>query len=483
LSANNQIQNEKLKMKKTHLLFAFYILHFTLSAQTTPRKLQKAYQQFESDSQLKHALISFYVINAKTGEVVFDKNSKIGLAPASTQKIIIAATAFELLGKGYRYKTELGYDGKIEDGILKGNLFVKGFGDPTFGSPRWKVTARSFVINKIIKATIASGIHQVDGNVYLDESAFSIQPLPDGWIWQDIGNYYGAGCWGINWNENQYDLLLKAGRKIGDSTTLVGSEPAIQVYSLINQIKTAGKESGDNAYIYIAPYAVSGFTQGTIPLGEDNFKISGSIPYPALQISSEMEKAFDSNHISIKESFKVYLEKIANHRSWPSLQTNVYTHYSPSLDSIIYWFLQKSINLYGEALIKTLAYEKKGFGATDSGVVIVKDFWKQKGVDQNELNIYDGSGLSPLNRVTTHAQVEILKYAKQQSWFPYFFKALPEYNNMKIKSGSISDVKGYCGYHTSGDGTQYIFSFLVNNYSGSSSALVSKMYKVLDVLK
>ena len=55
-----------------------------------------------------------------------------------------------------------------------------------------------------------------------------------------------------------------------------------------------------------------------------------------------------------------------------------YTHYSPSLDSIIYWFNKKSINLYGEALIKTFAYEKKGFGSTDSGVVIVKNSGKKK---------------------------------------------------------------------------------------------------------
>jgi D-alanyl-D-alanine carboxypeptidase/D-alanyl-D-alanine-endopeptidase (penicillin-binding protein 4) len=99
------------------------------------------------------------------------------------------------------------------------------------------------------------------------------------------------------------------------------------------------------------------------------------------------------------------------------------------------------------------------------------------------LNIYDGSGLSPLNRVTTHVQVEILKYARQRPWYSSFFNAIPEYNSMKMKSGSISDVKGFCGYHTSADGTQYIFSFLVNNYSGSSSALVNKMFKVLDLLK
>src|SRR5678816_851891 len=115
-------------MKKTHLLLAFYILHFTLSAQTISQKLQKAYQQFESDSQLRHAISSLYIINAKTGEVVFDKNSQIGLAGASTQKIITAATAFELLGKDYKYQTELVLkpDYISKDGSKAALIFVKG---------------------------------------------------------------------------------------------------------------------------------------------------------------------------------------------------------------------------------------------------------------------------------------------------------------------------------------------------------------------
>ncbi|MBK5271496.1 MAG: D-alanyl-D-alanine carboxypeptidase, partial [Bacteroidia bacterium] len=156
---------------------------------------------------------------------------------------------------------------------------------------------------------------------------------------------------------------------------------------------------------------------------------------------------------------------------------------SPSLDSMVYWFLKKSINLYGEALLKTMAYEQNGFGSTDSGVDIIKKFWKQKGIDAGELNISDGSGLSPQNRVTTHAQVEILKYAKAKVWFPYFYDALPEYNGMKMKSGTIRDVKGFCGYQKNKDGREYIFSFLVNNYNGSTSLLVNKMFKVLDNLK
>src|SRR6266542_7063629 len=103
-------------MKKAFLVAGCWLLFAGLYAQTVSKKLQKAYLQFEADSQLRHATSSLYVINAKTGEVVFDKNSQVGLAPASTQKIITAATAFELLGKDYRYKTELGYNGEIKNG-------------------------------------------------------------------------------------------------------------------------------------------------------------------------------------------------------------------------------------------------------------------------------------------------------------------------------------------------------------------------------
>jgi len=81
-------------MKKVFLVFGCWLLFHHPSAQSVKEKLQQAYQQFESDSQLKYAVSSLYVINAKTGEVVFDKNSQIGLAPASTQKIITATTAF-----------------------------------------------------------------------------------------------------------------------------------------------------------------------------------------------------------------------------------------------------------------------------------------------------------------------------------------------------------------------------------------------------
>ncbi|MBD0333053.1 MAG: D-alanyl-D-alanine carboxypeptidase, partial [Chitinophagaceae bacterium] len=212
----------------------------------------------------------------------------------------------------------------------------------------------------------------------------------------------------------------------------------------------------------------------TIPAGEKRFTISAAFPDPQNTFVQLFASALTS---------KTKIRKIHSEGLPKGVVKYLHTEYSPPLDSIIYWFLKKSINLYGEALVKTIAYQKTGVAATDTGTIIMKRLWKQKGLPETELNILDGSGLSPQNRVTTHAEVFVLQYARQQPWFPGFYNSLPEYNNMKMKSGTIGGVKGFCGYHTSKDGNEYIFSFLVNNYNGPASTLVQKMYKVLDELK
>lgn len=451
----------------------FYLLIVFLSlAQTAREKIQNAYRQFENDSQLSHAISSLYIINAKTGEVIFDKNSRVGLAPASTQKIITAVTAFELLGKDYRYVTKFGYTGKIKGGWLQGNFYIKPSGDPTLGSWRWANTRDSAILDKVfttIKHVQISGYKDLT----IDETGWTEETIPDGWIWQDIGNYYGAGASGFNWRENQFDIILKSGDKIGSPVAVVKTKPKIISTQLLSLVKAAAKGTGDNSYVYYPLTGTTGIIRGTIPINEESFAISAAFPNAAREFyylfGVELQKQLKIGQIHYEGAVKD--------------TTILLSHLSPSLDSIVYWFLRKSINVYGEALIKTLAYQKKGIASTDSGVAVVRDFWKQKGLDPEELNIKDGSGLSPQNRVTTHAEVEILKYAKQQNWFSYFFDALPEFNKMKMKSGTINDVKSFCGYQTSGDGGQYIFSFMVNNYSGSSSSIVQKMYKVLDLLK
>lgn len=476
-------------MKKT-LLFVISCLSLTmLAAQTVPEKLQKAFFQFESDSQLRHAVISLYVVDAETGKVVFEKNSLTGLAPASTQKIITSVTAFELLGKDFHYETAFAYSGSISKGVLNGQLVLIGSGDPTLGSWRFSSTNPQGFYNRLATALKTHGIEHIAGKngFVIDASRFSDETSQDGWIWQDIGNYYGANAFGLNWRENQFDVRFRPGN-VGNETSVDSMIPGYVERSIQvkNEVLTGKEGSGDNTYFYFQNRnkQPSGYVaRGTIPAAVKYFDVSAShfdpVSFLGAFLSSSESKSGKKIFINAVSKYSKSKGEGGKHIN----RITIHKELSPGLDSIIYWFNKKSINLYGEALLKTIAFEKTGKGITDSGLVVLKKFWKENGLDENELNMRDGSGLSPLNRVTTHAQVEILKFARKRAWYSYFYNALPEFNNMKMKSGTISDTKGFCGYHKSGEGREYIFSFLVNNYNGRSSNLVNKMYKVLDQLK
>jgi D-alanyl-D-alanine carboxypeptidase/D-alanyl-D-alanine-endopeptidase (penicillin-binding protein 4) len=183
-------------------------------AQTVSDKLATVFKAFERDPQLRNGLASLYVVNAKTGAVVFDKNSRVGMAPASTQKIITSASAYELLGKDFRYKTAFGYSGERNGNTVKGNMIIKPSGDPTLGSWRWSSTKEDAVMGRIRTAFKKTGITAI-GPVVMMDSGWRNETIPDGWIWQDIGNYYGAGAAGLNWRENQYDIILRSGGRNG----------------------------------------------------------------------------------------------------------------------------------------------------------------------------------------------------------------------------------------------------------------------------
>jgi serine-type D-Ala-D-Ala carboxypeptidase/endopeptidase (penicillin-binding protein 4) len=449
-----------------------------LNAQDMKSVFNSAYKKFIADKSLQHASAGIYVINSSTGKIVADENIQAGLAPASCQKVIIACTAFELLGRNYTYKTNLGYTGNIINGVLNGDIIIKGSGDPTLGSWRYNQTTEDSIISEFKKYISREGINEIKGNVYGDESLWKGEVTPDGWIWQDIGSYYGAGARALNWRENQYDLFLNSGKNIGDPVKSVHTNPGfIEGLNLKVLSTSAEKESGDNAYIYMPLNEKYGYVRGTIPVNEDLFSISGAMPQPAKQLALTLEAALK----------KIPVEKIAG--DYPVVQKNYdslhifYTHSSPPLDSIAYWFLKRSINLYGEALIKTMAYEFTKTGATDSGVNIIKNFWNKKGIEPATMNIIDGSGLSPANRVTTATLVSVMEYAKKQNWFSSFYNALPEINGIKMKSGSIGGVVSYTGFIKSKKGVDYAFAFIVNNFDGSANEVRKKMWRLLDLLK
>ena len=113
----------------------------------------------------------------------------------------------------------------------------------------------------------------------------------------------------------------------------------------------------------------------------------------------------------------------------------------------------------------------------------MRDFWADKGIERHAVNIVDGSGLSPQNRVTAEALVKALLYARQRPWFPVFNRAMPVHNGIRMKSGSMGGVRSYAGYVKSGSGREYVFAVIVNNFSGTGASVNRKLWEMLDLLK
>ena len=464
---------------RTILLFYLLFIVENLYAQTVVQKLDQAWSVFIKDEQLRHAIVGFSVVDSKTGKPIFERNAQVGLAPASTQKIITSVAAFELLGKEYRYKTifRVVKDLHID---RPPDLEIYSSGDPTFGSWRFSSCTDSAILNGFVKEFRKKIPVKFGGKLIAIDSHFG-NSLPGGYTWEDMGNYYGAGSRQLNWRENQYDLYFNSMKST--EVVLVRVDPEQPQVEFRNFVKSDPSVKGDEIIVYSAPKSKIIYLEGRMPVSKNNFIVSGAMTDPAYTFLTTLSKLLkEDSEIEIMGRENMTAPEILK-RNGPHEYQTVYTHYSPRFDTINYHFLRKSINLYGEALIKTFAFEKLQSGSTESGIEMVRDFFASKGIEKAALNIIDGSGLSPQNRVTSDALVKVLQYARTRPWFSSFYDALPEYNGMKMKSGSIGGARAYAGYHKATSGKEYSFSIIVNNFDGSSAEIVRKMYKLLDILK
>jgi D-alanyl-D-alanine carboxypeptidase/D-alanyl-D-alanine-endopeptidase (penicillin-binding protein 4) len=468
-------------LKKQILLLLLLLSGVLTFGQSPVKKLEQAFNELLSDPQARYALTSLCVLDAGTGQTLFARNENTGLATASTLKTITSATAFALLGKDFQYQTTLAHTGNVDaEGTLHGSLIIVGGGDPTLGSWRYDSTREGNVLNQWVSAVRQAGIKKIDGNVIGDDSLWGTQTTPDGWIWQDIGNYYGAGASALSWRENQFDLHLRANRT-GNNVSVLKAVPEMPYLKIVNELKAGEEGTGDRVYAYLPPLATTAYLRGTWALGISKSGISAALPDPAFDAAFRLQDTLKRLGIAASVNATTIRQLKADQMQLPKVSQKLNTISSPTLSQIVYWFQKKSVNLYGEHLLKTLAWKTGKEGSTKNGAATVINYWAGKGLDRNALNIIDGSGLSPATRVTTSAMASVLFQSQKESWFPAYYDSFPDYNGMKLKSGTINDVSAYAGYYTDSSGRKYIIVININNYSGSG--ISKKLFKVLDALK
>jgi D-alanyl-D-alanine carboxypeptidase/D-alanyl-D-alanine-endopeptidase (penicillin-binding protein 4) len=446
-----------------------------LRAQGPEAALRSGMGRLMSDEQMTFAIVGMHVIDRSSGKVVFDHNGRVGLVPASSQKVLTSIAALDLLGPDFRYETRFGYRGEVVSGVLKGALVVEGDGDPTFGSHRFR-QSNPEAVAKAMKASLASaGITKIAGGVEGRLPDYEKTTIPGGWLWEDVGNYYGAGHGGLNWHENQYELWLRPGDREGGPVEILRTDPLLQGERFDNELVSGKGDSGDQAFLYFKPGGNELHVRGSVPCCTGTFRIAGAVMDPSLFAVRQIARLAEA-----EGPVQVMYQTSASRTGEVS---PLMAHRSPSLDSINHWFLQKSVNLFGEAFIHSLAQKRKGFASFEGGVEVVRAFWAERGMDRRAVGIVDGSGLSPQNRVTAEALARAMRYAMGRPWFPAFDRAMPVHSGIRMKSGTMGGVRSYAGYLKGRDGREYCFAVIVNNFSGSGAAVNRKLWDLLEALK
>jgi len=470
-----------MKIKQIWLI-SFLFIAGQVCAQSLHEKIQAAFNRLQADSQCRYGVVTLTVLDAKTGEQVFAANPDMGMQPGSTMKTVTTITAFNVLGKDFQYQTQFGYTGTITNGTLNGDIIIKGSGDPTLGSWRWETTKEIHILYQMVTAMQQAGIKAINGLIIGDDSLYGTQAVPDGWILEDLGTYYGAGANALCWRENQFDITLNTGR-VGTPITIKGTIPFIPYLTFKSELINGTDGTGDNSYPYLPLFGTNiMYLRGTYSVDQTKKLVSAAVPDPAFDAAYRLTDTLKRLGFAISGQPESTITLTAKGQQTPQIAVNLATVLSPTLSQMVYWTNRKSINLYAEELLKAITYKSGKEVTTVNGIKLLQDFWKARGIDPRAMDVADGCGLSPADRVTSNTIATILQSAKREAWFPDFYESLPIYNDMHMKSGSIHNVQAYAGYQTHA-GRDLCFSIIVNNYNGSTKGIKDKMFKVLDELK
>ena len=476
------------KTKTFFLLFLLlvFFLSVSFSDSTSPAlmQLRSEVEKLKKDADLIHGVFGICVVDVKKDSVLLDYNGNIGLIPASSQKTITTAAALCLLGEDYQYQTKLEYDGNIDsaNGILEGNIYITGSGDPALSSKYYKCKTDSVcgATSLFADAIQRKGIKKITGAVIADASVFEDEMTPSTWIWGDMGNYYGAGASGLNYKDNLYTVFFKTGME-GDSARIKKIAPSIPGMEITNFVKAGG--TADNCYIYGEPYYNKRYAIGFIPPNQIDYEVDGSMPDPSFYCAFELDSILRNNKIEISKKPATVRELKLLKEYQATARKTIFTEYSPSLSSIVYYTNKFSINLYAECLLKTIALKQQKYGGEGEGTSSLTQFWASKGVNTTGMYLNDGCGLSRWNSVTCKQLAVIMKLMTKEKCFKSFYNSLPVHSSsVSAKSGYITRVRSYAGYAKKNNGDLIAFAVIANNYDCTPKEMRMKLENFLDII-
>lgn len=431
---------------------------------------------------LKHASVGVLIRSLKSGTVLYERNADLALVPASNQKILTATAALRTLGPAFRYRTSVCTTAQPDgEGTLRGDLFLRGSGDPSLSSERMGELARSIA---------QSGVKKVIGRIVGDGTAFDSQTLGSGWQWDDESYSYSPQVSGLNCDGNVVRVSVRPASRAGEPVSV-----------LIN-----GRPAGEETYVAVENHAltVAGKNESGTPIsierarGMNRIVLSGSTPLGTVEqgdwVTVEDPSRFAASRFVLaleKAGVAVETPLWLDTGSTPPGAREIAVSESEPLTQLLKDFLKPSNNLYGEALLKTVGRgaAQTGTGRIGEGQKQIANLLRAANIAPGGLHVSDGSGLSVQNTVTPRILCELLTYVDSRfspieratftEGLPIGgvdgtlrgrFKGTPLAGNVRAKTGTLFGASSLSGYVTARSGERFAFSILMNHSASSAEA-------------
>lgn len=426
-----------------------------------------------------------------TGTIVYTYRGNHLMRPASNMKILSGAATLAKLGEKYRFKTQLFMDGTLNHGVLNGNVYVLGQGDPTISEAD---------LTHFAKVLKERGIEKIDGQLVGDDSYFLGDTLPPGVDEEGETHYYGARVSAITMSPNSdFDastiIVTAIPKNVGEKPTynvipdLCGmhiTNEAITVASGEENTLEVRRRNGTNQIVIL----------GNLPQ-EENAKVWVSMQNPTKN-TLQLWKG-----ICEREGIEFLQDEVVAAGIVPQKAQLIYTHDSCTVGEIFSIFMKLSNNSIADIFTKTMGKLQYGVGDYETGIRVIKAYLDEQQIEIEDWRFVDGSGLSHGIRLSSNGISKLLFELQKEAYFNIFFDSLPvagntdrliggtlkdrflesEYENrIFAKTGYIHEVNTLSGYLIGNSGKQYIFSVMLEGREEGIPFLDSGLKKIIATL-